>query len=87
MCAVDLTDSKRKVLYLPAPHFLVRPTTLHCCVYFQVNNGVWSFLDYVEDIRSAGRPLRFLQIYDSNLLVLSLHILVPHSSCVYVHNL
>ena len=35
----------------------------------------------------AGRLLRFLQIPDSNFLVLSLHILVPHSSCVYVHNL
>ena len=57
MFAVDLTDSIRKVLRLPAPDFLVRPTTLHCFVYFQVNNGIWSFLDYVEDI-AAGRPLR-----------------------------
>ena len=48
MCAVDLT--KREVLRLPGPHFLVRSTTVHCCVYFQGDNGVWSFLDYVEDI-------------------------------------
>ena len=47
-----------KVLRLPAPHFLVQPTTLHCFVYFQVNNGISSFLDYyVKDI-TAGRPLR-----------------------------
>ena len=26
-------------------------------VYFQMNNGIWSFLDYVEDI-TADRPLR-----------------------------
>ena len=47
------------IMYVPAPHFLVRPTTLHCFVYFQVNNddGVWSFLDYVEDIcRSPSSP-------------------------------
>ena len=42
---------------MPALHFLVRPTTLQCFVYFQVNNGIWSFLDYVEDI-AADRPLR-----------------------------
>ena len=24
--------------------------TLHCFVYSQVNNGFWSFLDYVEDV-------------------------------------
>ena len=71
----------RKVLRLPAPHFLVRPTTLHCFVYFQVNNnGVCFFLDYVEV--SAGRPLRLssnLEIFDPNLLVLSF-IHIPHSS-------
>ena len=39
----------RKLLRLPAPHFHMRSTTLHCFVYFKVNNGVWSFLDYVED--------------------------------------
>ena len=30
--------------------FFLQPTTLHCFVYFKVNNDVWSFLDYVEDI-------------------------------------
>ena len=35
---------------------------------------------------SAGRPHHFLQISDSNLLVLWLHILVvPLASCVYIH--
>ena len=57
MCAVVDLTVKRKVLHLPAPHSLVRPTTLHCCVYFQVKSGIWSFLDYVED-NAAGRPLR-----------------------------
>ena len=37
--------------------FPVRPTTLRCFVCVQVKNGIWSFLDYVEDI-VAGRPLR-----------------------------
>ena len=50
----------REVLRLPAPHSLVRPTTLHCFFYFQVNNnGVWSFLDYVEDIYWSSSPLSF----------------------------
>ena len=42
-------------------------SSLPCTTYdppllrlFQVNNGIWSFLDYVEDIAS-GRPLRLLQ--------------------------
>ena len=56
MCAVDPTDSKKE----GSP-----PTcsSLPCTTYdppllrlFQMNNGIWSFLDYVEDI-AAGRPL------------------------------
>ena len=52
MCAVDLIDSKKEgspptCSLLPCTTY---HTTLYCCVYFQVNNGVWSFLDDVEDI-------------------------------------
>ena len=45
-----------------------------CFVYFQVNNGVWSFLDYVEDIHLLVAVFAFLQIFDPNLLFLLLHI-------------
>ena len=48
-----------------------------------MNNGIWYFLDYVEDI-AAGRPLRLLQIFDSNLLPLC-NLRPPISmSCRYV---
>ena len=54
MSAVYLTDSKNNEGSPPTCSSLpctVRPTTFHCSVYFQGNNGgVWSFLDYVEDI-------------------------------------
>ena len=46
-----------------------------------MNNGIWSFLDYVEDI-AAGRPLRLSANLDSNLLPFLLHIL--YSSCFYI---
>ena len=56
--AVGLTDSKEGSPPTCFSYFLVRPATLHCFVYFQVNNVVWSFLDYVEDIicRSPSPP-------------------------------
>ena len=38
-------------------------TTLHCFVYFQVNNGIWYFLGYVEDIAAVALSA-FLQIFD-----------------------
>ena len=82
MFAVDLTDSIGKVLRLPALHFLVRPTTLHCFVYFQVNNGIWCFLDYVEDRSLLVALSAFLQIFDPNILPLLLYVL--HSSCFYI---
>ena len=46
-----------------------------CFVYFQVNNGIWSFLDYVEDI-AAGRPLRL----SSNLWLKPFALIVTYTS-------
>ena len=50
MCAVDLTDSRKE----GSPStFSSLPCTTYdspLLLYFQVNNGVRSFLDYVEDI-------------------------------------
>ena len=80
--AVDLKDSKKGTppttcSLLPCK----RPTTLYCFVCFRVNNDVWSFLYYVEDICwSFSSP--FLQIFYPNLLLLLLHKL--YSSCFYI---
>ena len=56
MFAVDLTDSKNK-------GSLPTCSSLPCTTYdspllrlFQVNNGVWSCLDYVEDIYWSSSP-------------------------------
>ena len=45
---------------------------------FQVNNGIWSFLDYVEDI-AAGRPLRL----PSNILLKPFAFIVTYFSILY----
>ena len=44
---------------------LIPCLTLHCFVYFQVDTGVWSFLEYVEDMylsawSSFSLPLKTL---------------------------
>ena len=50
----------------------MRPATLHCLVYFQVNNGVWSFLDYVEDMCWSVALFGLLQIINLDPLFLLL---------------
>ena len=75
MCAVSLIDSKKE----GSP-----PTcSLLPCVYFQVNNGIWSFLDYVEDI-ATGRPLRL----SSNLYLKPFAFIVTCTSfLMFLHTL
>ena len=80
MCAIDLTESKGRLstYLLLTPLYDLRPSTAGSI------SGEQRVLVFPG---SAGRPHHFLQISDSNLLVLWLHILVHLASCVYVHNL
>ena len=52
LCVVALTSIERGIQFFPPVSYFLGwpPTALVFFYYFQVNNGVLYFLDYVEDI-------------------------------------